>query len=515
MTRFRSFSPSLTRRLFLGATGSAAGLGLVAGLRPGAASAQAAPQQGGVLRVGVVGTGAFGGFDAHVLMGDILQTVAVTGNIFETLTTVGADGLLSNVLAESITPDDDTAVLWTIRIKPGVTFHNGNPLTADDVIFSLQRMTEPGSLTGGNVGPVETYERVDDLTVRLTLGAPRSWLPEGLSDPYSGIVPVGFDPAAPVGTGPLKMGATNLQQSATFERYDGYHGTPSVVDSVELLLFADPAAAANALTSGQIDLYPALESYLVGELEGNADIGIYESPTGRFFPIQMRTDVAPFDDPRFRQALRLVIDRNAVINSAFGGYAQKGNDLYAIYDRDYAADLMREQDVETARRLIEEAGLVGTEVDLEMFVDMSTALILAENAKEIGVTINVRQLDGATFYGEEYFNRAFFGGDYYPNAPYFVTSALCDGPNPSLDQVRWRDEEYLALWLEASGTVDPDLRREKLLRMQEILFEKGAWIIAAFPSELAAYSATLTGLPESEPSGWGIYRALSRIGFAA
>lgn len=502
--------PALSRRAFLGTSAAALGLGLI----PRPLRAQEA-LSGATVRMGVVGTGAFGKLEPHRSEGDSLQEIAVSSNIYEPLTTMDPDGKLQFLLAESITPDDETAAIWTIKLRPGITFHTGQPLTADDVIFSLKRISEPGTITGGNLGPVSAYDKIDDLTLRLTLGAPRSWLPEGLSDPFSGIVPVGFTPEVPVGTGPFKLAATNLQQGAVLARFDDYHGTPAVADTVEISLFADASAAANALASGQIDLFPGLENYLVSEFEGNEAIAIYDSPTGRFMPIQMRIDVPPFDDVRLRQALRLVIDRDAVVNSAWGGYAQKGNDLYSIYDADFATDLVRERDVDAARALVEEAGLVGTEVDLAMYADSATALVLAENAKEIGITINVKQLEGATFYGEEYFTRNFFGGDYYPNNPYFVISALCDGPNPSLDQVRWRDEEYLALWVEASGTLDPAVRKEKLHRMQEILFEKGGWIIPAFGNDLAAYSVSLGGLPDHNFAGGGIYRALAQIGHKA
>lgn len=501
---------SLSRRAFLGTSAALLALGAL----PKPARAQAL-QPGGVLRLGLAGNGAFGKAEPHSLDGDTLQEVTVASNIYEALTTIDPDGKLQYVLAEAITADDASATVWTIKLKPGVTFHNGKPLTADDVIFSLQRIAQPGTVTGGNLGPVSAYEKIDDLTLRLTLGAPRSWLAEGLADPFSGIVPADFDPAQPVGTGPWKLDSISLQQGMVLARHDAYHGTPATCDKVEITLFGDPSAAANALSAGQIDLFTGIESYLAYELADNPAFTIYNAPTGRFYPIQMRTDVPPFNDVRLRQALRLVIDRQAVVDSAWGGFAQKGNDLYAINDVDFASDLVRERDVEKARALITEAGLDGLTIELAMNQDMGTALILAENAKEIGITINPVQLDGATFYGEEYFTRNFFGGDYYPNNPFFVISALCDGPNPSLDQVRWRDEEYHKLWLEASGTLDADLRRTNLHRMQEILFDKGGFLIPAFSNELAAASANLGGLPDHDVTGGGIFRAMRGIGFKA
>ncbi|MBL0374227.1 ABC transporter substrate-binding protein [Rhizobium sp. KVB221] len=474
----------------------------------------AAPAKGGKLTLGVNAPAGFGPIDPHRMAGDFAVDLANHFTVFETLTRQANDGSLEMLLAESITPDDDTGTAWTIRIKKGVLFHDGREFTADDVIASIKRIREPGTTTGGHIGPVKSYEKGDDHTVRLILEAPRSWLPTGLSDPFSSMLPADFDPQKPIGTGPFKMGEIVQKESVTIIRFDKYHGTPAILDEVVLRPFEDPSALLNALQSGQIDIVNDVDASLVGEIEGNEDFKLYDSPTGRFFPIQMRTDVAPFSDARLRQALRLVLDREAVLNSVANGYAAVASDLYGRYDPNYNAQLIRDRDVEKAKALIEEAGLSGTELELVMYKDVATALVLSENAKEIGLNITVKQLDAAAFYNEEYFQRPFFGGDYYPSLPYFLVSALADAPNAGLDQVKWRDKEYLDLWLEAARTVDPDKLKQVMLKLQEILFERGAWIIPIFGNELAIYKKEIVGLPQFDQSGAGILRALSTIGFA-
>ena len=508
---FGAALPAIRRRTFLAGSLALAAAGIV----PFGGKAQAAaPAKGGKLTIGVHGQAGFGPLDPHRMAGDIAVDLANQFNVFESLTHQANDGSIEMWLAESVTPDDDTAAIWTIRIKKGVLFHDGRELKADDVIFSIKRIREPGTISGGHIGPVKTYEKIDDHTVRLTLEGPRSWLPTGLSDPYSGMVPADFDPKKPIGTGPFQMGEIVPKESVSIKRFDTYHGDHALLDEVVLLPFEDSSALLNALQSGQVDIVNDVDASLVGEIEGNEEFKLYNSPTGKFFPIQMRTDRAPFNDPRLRQALRLVIDREAVLNSVANGYATIANDLYGRYDPDFDDKLVRARDVEKAKALVKEAGLEGTVLELTMYHDVATALVLAENVKEIGLTISVKQLDGAAFYNEEYMERSFFGGDYYPSGPFFLISSLADGPNAGLDQVKWRDKEYLDLWNEASKTVDHEKRKAITMKLQEILFERGAWIIPVYGNELGIYRQTVAGLPEFDQSGAGIFRSLARIGFA-
>ena len=502
------------RTLLKGALGAIA-LGTVAGKGLAEEAKTVAPAKGGKLTIGTQGQAGLGPVDPHRPTGDFGVKLANQFNVFEALTKQSNEGSVEMRLAESVTPDDDTATVWTIKLKKGVKFHNGNELKAEDVIFSLKRIREPGTMTAGHIGPVKSFDKVDDHTVRVVLEAPRSWFPIGLSDPFSVILPAGYDPKAPVGTGPFRYGEVIQSQSVTFDRFDKYHGTPALLDSVVLRPFEDAPAMLNALQSGQIDIINDVDASLIDEIEGDDRFKVYNSPTGKLYPIQMRTDVAPFNDVRLRQALRLVIDRETVLNSVNNGHATLASDLYGRYDPDFDTSLKRERDVAKAKALVEEAGLTGTELELVMLRDVATALVLAENAKEIDINITVKQLDGASFFNEEYTERHFFGGDQWPSGPIFLISSLADGPNAGLDQIRWRDAEYLELWKQASNTLDAAARHEIMVKLQEILFERGAWIVPVYVNELALCRADIAGLPSFDQSGAGIFRALADLGFAS
>lgn len=464
------------------------------------------------VRVGTVRSGAFGPIEVHRSVGDYATLVANQGAVFEQLVGVKPEGGTYLLLAESIEPEDETATRWIIKLKQGVKFHDGKEMVAADVIYSIKRMTGEGMIPAGMIGTLTAIEEVDKYTVRLVLPNPKSWVVESLSDPYAAIVEDGYTPdKPPVGTGPMKIADIQTQQAITLERFADYHGTPAGSDKVTVQFFSESQAGLNALQDGQIDMLMDFDAALADEVEGDETLKLYNSPTGMSYPIQMRTDVAPFSDPRLRQALRLVVDRDMVVTNAFNGYATRANDLYARSDAHFRTDLERARDVDAARALVEEAGLAGTTLKLVMQGDPAVGLVLAENAREIGLEIEVQQLDSASFYNEEYMERPFFGGDYWPPMSFLQTSSMVDAPNASFGQIRWQDDEYFGLWEIANATLDPAVLQDTLSKLQEILFDRGAWVIPAYPNELILMKADLEGMPPSDIWGRAGYRYLGRL----
>ncbi len=503
-----------SRRGFLGMTSA---LVLAGALGPVAGSSRAQAQtltKGGRIVLGFVGKGVFGPVDPY-RSGDPVVTLLNQGVVFEGLTRLDNNGVLEYLLAQSVEAEDDTATKWIIKIKPGVKFHNGKELTAEDVIFSLKKIREDGTVARGYLGPISRYEALDPLTVRITLEAPRNWFPIALAGGYSGMVPTDYDENKPVGTGPFSLAALELSQSMTLARFDGHHGEPALLDQIVIRPFDEPSALLNGLYTGQVDVVTGIDTSLVGEIDGKEEFKLYNSATGKCYPIHMRADVDPFKENKLRQAMRLVLDREAVVNSAYNGYATKADDLYSPFDPNYDKSLVRQRDVAKAKALVEEAGLDGLSVELVMQEDVATALILAENAKDIGINVTVTQLDPARFLNEEFTERKFHGGDFYPPMPFFMTSSLIDGPNPGIPTLKWADEEYLGIWKAANASHDPADVAAKVKRLQEILFERGAWIIPVFFNELGFYRSTLGGFPEFDQSGNGMFRALPTIGFVA
>ena len=507
-------SNAFSRRQVLLASLGAAGFSLVSGLLPKVGSqAHASPalKPGGKLTVGHVGQGARGFVNPHI-MGDDAVAMINQNLVFEGLTQYENDGSMSMCLAESMTAIDGDTSYWEIKIKPGVVFHDGQPLTAKDVIHSMKAISAEGTVSRGYLGPVENYEEIDPLTVRVKLGDKRNWFPEAMSSAFSGIIPANFDPKKPVGTGAFRYDRSVEMESVTLTRHENYHGPKAVVDEVTLRIFADESALLNAITAGQVDIVNGLSPAMADEYEADERFQLYNSPTGKCYPIHMRSDIEPFKEVKLRQAMRMVLDREAVVNSGYNGYATIANDIYAPQDTTASDALVRTRDVEGAKKLIEEAGLTGKTIELTMVDDMATALILSEDAKLIGLNVEVRKLEPAAFFNEEFIERPFHGGDYYPPAPFFMTSSLLDGPDPGIPTLRWVDDEYLALWKKGNESADPEEVAKIIRQLKQILFDRGPLIIAIFVNELGLYRTGLGGIPEGDYNGTGIYRSLRFVG---
>lgn len=478
----------------------------------GSAAPTGSVTKGGSMRVALDESGATGMVDPHIPIGDVVNSWAQTG-FFENLARNGPNFEVENLLIEEITPDAEGKT-WTIRLVDGIEFHHGKTLDADDVAFSLQRAVDPPAYAGIQVGEIQSMKTVDPLTLEVTLAQPRGWFNDGVTQGgITGIIPVDFDPTNPVSTGPFKFSGFVEGVSTTFERFDNYHGDAAMLDELVLLPIADPAARLNALLSGEIDVYTKIDPAQLAQIEGNDAFKIYDSPASLLEPMQMRTDEGPLADVRVRQALRLVIDREQIVQSVYAGRATVANDLYGERDPGYTLNLTRQRDVAAAQALMDE---VGTGIDVELTVNAGAegpALVLAENAKEIGINVTVTPVDPGTLYGPDYLNWSFLAGDWYPPTGFFPTGALVDAPGAAIGSTHFSDEEFFAAFEAASASLDAGRRSELINQMQQILFDRGGWIVPAIGNTLGAYASNVDGFVTPDLTGFGMYRYWEKVGF--
>src|SRR5690606_20073687 len=181
-----------------------------------------------------------------------------------------------------------------------------------------------------------------------------------------GIVPEGYYPKKPIGTGPFKFSSFTPGQESVFARYDDYwrDGQP-YVDELRVVNFTDDTARTNALLAGQVDAIESLPYAMIRVIEADPTLRVIKSETGNWNPFTMRVDVKPFSDVRVRQAMRLCVDRDEMITQLLSGNGRVANDMYSPYDPFYAKDLpQREYDPDKARSLLKAAGHEGLKVQL-------------------------------------------------------------------------------------------------------------------------------------------------------
>ena len=226
---------------------------------------------------------------------------------------------------------------------------------------ALQRMMNPkspmpgaASLPGLDVSGMKVR---DALTLEIPFAKPYSPLVEVLPNYYFFIVPTGFDPKHPIGTGPFRYESFTPGVESAFARYHDYWqtGVP-YVDSLQIVEFADEQSQVDALLSSSIDGAPLLSAESIAPIEqGGQKYQVSEG--GGITPFTMRVDAPPFNDVRVRQAMRWLVDRRQMRELAFGGQGVIGNDVTSIWDPAYDQALpQREQDIGRAKSLLRAAG---------------------------------------------------------------------------------------------------------------------------------------------------------------
>jgi len=345
-----------------------------------------------------------GGFDPMSTSGAV--TVAANWHVFEGLTELdpATREVYSALGTDLPTEIDDTH--YQVDIREGAVFHDGTPVTVDDVVYSFERVLDPASssLYAGFIDFVESVTPVDEDTVSINLKYPFSLLPERLS--VVKIVPKALVEsdyeafnALPVGTGPFTMTQATPEDKITFERFDDYNGRrPALAQGMVWNLLSDPAARVTAMSSGTVSAIEDVPYIDVPTLEGQVDVESVQS-FGTLF-MMFNTDLPPFDDVRVRQAFFYALDMDKIIdNGLLGNGAAATSFLPQSHPSYKEASTVYQYDPAKAEQLLADAGVSDLSITL-LTTDTGwvadIAPLIKENLDAIGVdtTLDIGQSAG-------------------------------------------------------------------------------------------------------------------------
>jgi peptide/nickel transport system substrate-binding protein len=485
------------------------------------------PQAGGTLRTALISPS--GALDP-LTIGDE-GGLAVLGQSGEYLAWSDDELMLQPRIAESWEPNDDGSV-WSFAIRQGVTFHDGTPLTAEDVVATMEYHlgNESNALSSlGGVLSAGNTQLVDDVTVQFTLDAPNGNFPYLVSsDSYwLTILPKTFTgdwEATFPGTGPWKLESYTPDVGVTYVRNPDYWDPTRVplAERSEIRFYEDEQARVLALQGGEVDIVSNFSVAGGAALLEDPSLTVIEIRAAQHRVIHMRTDKEPFTDKRVRQAMALALDRQAIVEGLFEGKADLGNDspFAPVFPSTDPSVPQRQADVEQAKGLLAAAGKEGGfAVTLESWqgFEIPDLAVLVQNAAgEIGVTVELQITDDGAYYGD-----FTYGGSRWLDSPFgitdwghrgvpnvFLAAALgSEGPwnaphfkNPAFDKLVG---DYVAAF-------DLDSQRTVAKQIQELLLDETPAIIPYFYFHLAA-AKNVDGV---EPTGMGHFD-LSRAGFAS
>lgn len=436
-----------------------------------------------------------------------------------------ADGSIGSGLADLTTPDATTLVL---KVKAGATFWNGDPVTAGDVAFSLNRNRDP-NLPGFYGG---TYARVANIaataadTVTITLSEPDAWLRGELASTSAWVVQqtfveaAGADFGSPTGrtmcSGSYQLGEWSIGSPLSIVRNDNYwqSGIKPLVKQIDFVGAPDPIALSSALQSGDVNGYYAFGS-LPTLAQLKQDPAVTVTP-GAGYHVDVLVVTAAADSPManvvVRRALSMAINRQGYIDEVLQGGASMPKSLappgawgYArdVFEAGYAALPDMTQDIESAKALVKDLGIEGKTITLGLISEVppmvAEAAVVQAAAEAIGLKVELRAVP-ADQYINLFVDPEFRKGVdamfsvYYPNyadpAPFYGLFALPDGfQNFS----GYSNPEVTRLIGEARSTADDQQRAAKVVAAQALITQDLPWIPMAFPDNTVVTSSNLTG----------------------
>jgi peptide/nickel transport system substrate-binding protein len=428
---------------------------------------------------------------------------------------------LQPVLATSWSPNS-TADVWTFKIRQGVKFHNGQPLTADDVVYTYQLHTNPKgssfalSAFGGVLLPAGV-KKVDDFTVEFHLTAPNGNFPYlTSSDNYNMIIlPKGYDPAkwqsSFIGTGPFVLGSYTPKSGATFTRNEQYWGKKALPSQTQFTFYDTQNPSILALTGGTIDVVGQF-SVSGGQALLNGSYNVIKLKSSAHRELSMRCDQAPFTDPRVRQAIALSLNRPQIVQALFKGFADVGNDspFAPVYPSTNTSVPQRTQDISKAKSLLAAAGHpsgFSTQLVTENIQEIPEyAQIIVQSAAAIGVKINLKVEAQSAYYGKGTFgNSDWLDGtmslvDYgHRSVPNVLLGAPLQTTNAKKGTGSWNaahfsNPQYDKLVTQFNAASDLGTQKTIAGQMETLLLAQTPIIVGYFYNFLTATAQGVTGV---------------------
>jgi peptide/nickel transport system substrate-binding protein len=475
----------------LGATGLIGGAPL--------ASAQPAPKRGGRIRVAGYASSTADTLDpAHASNSTDYSRLFM---FYNGLTVFDEKLVPQPDLAETVESSD--AKVWTVKLRKGVTFHDGSPLTSADVVFSLERHKDPK--TSSVVKPIadsmQEIKAAGPLEVQITLKEPNPELPTLLAIYQFVIVKDGttnFNKG--IGTGPFVVKEFTPGQRSVGTRNPNYfHSGQPYLDEVVFFGITDNSARVNALLSGDIDVASGITALATRQIKAAKGFEVFETNSGSYTDLIMHVDAPQYGNPDFIEAMKCLQDREKIKSSIFLDYATIANDQPIAPSSPYfCADLpQRGLDLDKAKSLLNKAGLLNTTVPLVCSAAATgspdMAVILQDTARKIGFNIDIRRVPTDGYWSNFWLKAPFVYGNVNPRPSADILLTLFFESTAPWNESHWKSPQFDKLLIAARSETDAAKRKQMYCEMQRLISTEAGIGIPVFISLLDAYNTKVKG----------------------
>jgi len=437
------------------------------------------------------------------------QTVAagtreVLFNIFEGLVKPNSDGEMIPAVAEKYTLSED-GTTYTFTLREGVKFHNGQTVTAEDVVYSINRCA---AVPEGQEKPlvaafsaVKSVEALDEKTVAVTI-AQRDL--EFISYMTAAIIPADYEnqDTAPVGTGPFRFVSRTPQQDFVMERFEDYWGAPAWLDKVTYKICENADALVMNLNGGSIDLCAHLTSAQASQL--NQSFQVLEGTMNLVQAIYLNNQAKPFDNQLVRQALCYAIDRQGIMDMVADGHGTAvGSSIYPAFTKYFLPELVDKypHDVAKAKELLAQAGYPDG-FDMTISVPnnyqphMDTAEVVAEQLREAGINVTIQPVEWSTWLDTIYNGRQFQATVVGVDAANMTARAMLERFTSDYGKnfINYNNPAYDTLFQQAINAQDEATQTDLYKQMETMLADTAANVYIQDLCDLVAMRQDLGGL---------------------
>lgn len=428
---------------------------------------------------------------------------------YNRLTFLDAEGMVQMELADTIETDD--AKTWQVRLKPGVTFHDGKTLTSADVVYSMKRHLDPavGSKAAAIAAQMAEISAVDDMTVRIVLANANADLPTILSLHHFMIIADGT-------TDFTKANGTGAFVCETFEpgvrsigtkNPDYFKAQGPYLDSFEYFAISDNNARVNALLSGDIHLAASINPRSIRMLEGQDHVVSSVTTSGNYTNLNIRLDMDPGSKAGFAEGMKYMMNREAIVNGVLRGLGEIGNDQpVSSANRYHNPNLKpREYDPERAKALFQQAGVLGQAIPIvtsdapTSAIDM--AMVVQQAGAEAGMPFKIERVPSDGYWSNYWLKSAIHFGNINPRPTPDILFSLLYASDAPWNESQYRSSKFDGMMVEARGSLDDEKRKEIYWEMQEMVANEAGTIIPAYISNVDGLSSKLKGLQPSPLGG--------------
>ncbi len=466
----------------------------------GAAFAQAKPKQGGKIRVATQSASAADTLDPAK---GALGTDYVRGFMFYNCLTE-LDSHLGAKMALATSLDTKDATVWVVKLRTGVQFHDGKPLTPADVVYSIMRHKDPATASKAKTlaDQIKEVKATGPNEVTITLEGPNADLPVILATSHFQIIKDGTkDFKTAVGTGPFKVKEFSPGVRTVGVKNTNYWkpGLPHL-DEVELIGIGDESARVNALLSGDVQLINSVSPRSTAQIKGAGGFAVLETKTGEYTDLVVRDEGGITGNDDFRRGMMYLQDREQMRRAIFQGYGTIGNDQpIDPTNKYYLAGLpQRAFDPDKAKFYFQKAKVGSAPIQIfaspaaEGSVEM--AMFLQQVAPQAGLNLQVSRVPADGYWSNHWMKHPLGFGNVNarPSADVIFTQFFkSDAP---WNEANWKSQKFDQMLLQARGEPD-DAKRKKIYGdMQVLVHENGGVGIPMFQSSIDAHTAKLQGL---------------------